>query len=497
MQKHKQENSHNVIKFTNCIFTKNVNMEAIIYITPPTKYMSIGYISISKSTFYKNKNTNFIKVKKESRDILYVTTYLILHSVNISCNEHDDGDNLILISNGRIWFLKSVFFNQNGYYENIINLQSSLLMFRQYTEISSNHARHIVKAQGNSFLFMQAFTTVNISHNIVYKTIKQVSALEKHTVHICPLQSFYTQCKVLHNQMNLRLLLLHNTEMTSKILPTEIISYVNKECTWLEDTCFQKMNINVSAVYHKIVYYSNTFVNKTTKNRLIPLNVCPCLNNSRYNCYEAPVYSVFPGQLLYIKLIVSPRWSDIFSTIVAANTIDDDCSIVDGYQLSQTHLNNGCNRYSYTIWPNNESITECKLLIGLSEMPEMFYVEIKPCPMGFTLKGSMKACYCDPLLNNDKVSITSCNINDGTIQRPANSWIFAETVNMSHSYDISPQCPFDYCLPHSSHLNLSDPDSQCQYKRTGQGRSQEFSFTEARLKGKGASNAGVWGPPRS
>ena len=26
-----------------------------------------------------------------------------------------------------------------------------------------------------------------------------------------------------------------------------------------------------------------------------------------------------------------------------------------------------------------------------------------------------------------------------------------------------------------------------------QGRSQEFSFTEARLKGKGASNVGVWG----
>ena len=48
-------------------------------------------------------------------------------------------------------------------------------------------------------------------------------------------------------------------------------------------------------------------------------------------------------------------------------------------------------------------------------MPEMFYVEIKPCPMGFTLKSSIKACYCDPLLNNDKVSITSCNINDATI----------------------------------------------------------------------------------
>ena len=32
---------------------------------------------------------------------------------------------------------------------------------------------------------------------------------------------------------------------------------------------------------------------------------------------------------------------------------------------------------------------------------------------------------------------------------------------------MSLNCPFDYCLPHSSHLSLSDPDSQCQFNRTG------------------------------
>ena len=77
-------------------------MEAIIYARPPTTNVIIGYIAISRSTFHKNINTNFIKVKKESRNIFYVTTYLILYVVDISCNEHDDGDNLILITNGRI-----------------------------------------------------------------------------------------------------------------------------------------------------------------------------------------------------------------------------------------------------------------------------------------------------------------------------------------------------------------------------------------------------------
>ena len=218
--------------------------------------------------------------------------------------------------------------------------------------------------------------------------------------------------------------------------------------------------------YHKVISISNTYVNTTTE-RLIPLSVCPCLSNNSYNCYTANVYAVYPGQVLHINLMISSRWSEISSAIMLANTKDDDCSILDSYQLSQTHPNSGCNRYSYTIWPNSKFITECKLFIGLSEMPEMFYVQIKPCPMGFTLQSDKKACYCDPLLRNHEVSIISCNINDRTILRPANSWISAVTVNNSHTYNVSSQCPFDYCLPYSSHLNLSNPDSQCQFKRAG------------------------------
>ena len=461
MNAHIRKSLENGIVLSKCIFTRNINMEAIIYIRPPTTYAITTYITIRRSTFHKNINTNFIKVKKQSWNIFYVTTYFTLSRVNVSCNEHDDGDNLILITNGRVFFNNYVFLKHNKYYENIISLQSSSLVLKNYTEISGNYARYIVKAQINSILFMYHSTVVNISSNVVYKISKLVSALEKHTVHICPLQ-----INTIATQTNHRFLLLNNTEMISKILSTEITSYFNRNCTFLYDTIFQKTNANVSQK-NSIVKSNNTFVNKIITKRLIPLSVCPCFNNGSYNCYEAQVYSVFPGQILHMNLMVSPRWSKLSSTIVVDNTIDDDCSIVDDYQLSQTHFNNRCNRYSYTIQPNNKFITECKLFIGLSEMPEMFYVKIKPCPMGFTLENSIKACYCDPLLNNDKLSIMSCNINDGTMQRPANSWIFAETVNNSHSYDVSSHCPYDYCLPHSSHLNLSDPNSQCQFKRSG------------------------------
>ena len=458
------------IRFDKCTFKGNANMKALIYVSLSNAQMTTGFIRINSSIFSDNKNMTFIKVELEFHTICSKIIHISLTSVIISSNEYHHIDNLISVVNGLLYF-RSVFFSQNHYYDNIVYLQSSMLYIRGHNEISSNRARHIIKAKSNSFIYMFSSATANVSHNIVYKVLKFTNIFQKHSIPICPIQ-VYTNIDIFQktfnmDTMNCTLLLSNNIEMISKTLPTEIISYVNDKCDWLGHTILQKINVNVQIAYHKIIIRkNNTIVKKTTK-RLVPLSICPCLSNNSYNCYIANVYTVYPGQILHINLIISPRWSELSSTITAANTKDDDCSILDCYQLSQTHTNNDCNRYSYTIWPNSEFITECKLFIGLNEMPEMFYVQIKPCPMGFTLQNDKKACYCDPLLNNDKVSITSCDVNDGTILRPANSWISAVTVNNTHSYNVSSQCPFDYCLPYSSHLNLSNPDSQCQFKRSG------------------------------
>ena len=451
-----------------CTFIRNTNMKALIYVKLPSTNVTVGYISILKCIISDNKSVTFIKVEQPTQITYGKVIFILLVFVNVSSNKHHYGNNLISITNGCLR-IRSLFFIQNGYYDNLLNFQSSILYVKDYNEISSNYARHIIKAQGNSFILMNYLATINISYNVVYKVFKQVINFERHSTPICPLQIIISESELndLHfSAVKYTLLLSNNMEMISRILPTDIISYMNNKCKWLEGTFYQNINANESIVFHEIVRWNNTFVNETV-NRIVPLSVCPCLSNDNYSCYMADVYEVFPGQVLNINLIVSSRWYELSSTIIAANTKDDDCSILDSYQLSQTHPNNGCNRYSYTIWPKNDLITECKLFIGLSEMQEMFYVQIKPCPMGFTLQSDKKACYCDPLLSNDELSITSCNINDRTILRPANSWISAVTVNNSHSYIASSQCPFDYCLPHPSHLNLSNPDSQCQFERSG------------------------------
>ena len=262
--------------------------------------------------------------------------------------------------------------------------------------------------------------------------------------------------------------MMNNVHMISKHLPGEDFSFGN--CAWLAGTAFRKTSAKL--VYKRVLRIINVPVNKTTK-RLIPLSVCPCINDTNFDCYSPNLSTIFPGQLISIKLLVDKKWlrqDDSSVTIIMVdNTPDDECSVVDSYQLSQTHFNHayGCNYYQYTVWPSHQDTKECKLFLGLKEMPEMFYIGIKPCPKGFTLDKARKTCHCDPLLHNKILSITSCDLDGETILRPASSWITADTVNGSHTYFMSSTCPFDYCLPHSSHHKLTDPDSQCQFNRSG------------------------------
>ena len=53
-----------------------------------------------------------------------------------------------------------------------------------------------------------------------------------------------------------------------------------------------------------------------------------------------------------------------------------------------------------------------------------FMLTCKLVHSGFLWK-KMKKDVFDPVLNSDIISVTSCNLDDATILRPANSWIFA------------------------------------------------------------------------
>ena len=133
------------------------------------------------------------------------------------------------------------------------------------------------------------------------------------------------------------------------------------------------------------------------------------------------------------------------TTLVVENSLDDNaCDVVDVSQLSQIYHNLDCNEYKYTLWPRNESTKTCKHFLGLHGMPEMFYVQLN-CPIGFTLQKSKQACDCDPILSSSLLLITSCNLDDGTIQRPAHSWGSLMLLPKAHSPMMCPLMVHTVC----------------------------------------------------
>ena len=209
------------IRFHKCTFTRNINMKALIYIKLPSTDVTIGYKTFLKCTIFDNKNVTFINVEQPTQITYDKVIYILLVHVNMSSNKHHYGNNLISITNGCL-IVKFLFLIQNSYYDNVLNFQSSILYIRNYKEIESNYARHIIKAQGNLFIFMHYLATINISHNVVYKVFN----FEKHATPICPIQVSIGIQNLYDLHFNdvskCTLLLSNNMEMISRILPTDI-----------------------------------------------------------------------------------------------------------------------------------------------------------------------------------------------------------------------------------------------------------------------------------
>ena len=461
----------NQVSFYGCKFMNNRNMKSIIYIEPTSSRVIRGSIKIRKCEFSRNTNVNFLNVESEKEIVWQLTNVINMYKVKIYCNSHEynESNDLISVTNGMIVLQGPISVKSNTNYNNILKLQFSILIFKSYIEVSSNRARQVLIAKFGSYLVVTDNTIVNISFNTVYMLAVQERTFRINSERTCPFQFYSNKYGNLDRmkKYSFQVVAHENLHMTSKDLPGDDILF--GDCTWLAGTAFQMATAKM--VLSKVLKVKNTVINQTSI-RPIPLSVCLCsMTGNTSNCYTPNLGGVFPGQILKIELSVSKQWLHQerlhYTTLVVKNSPSDDCGVVDASQLSQTHFNYGCNQYSYTLWPFNTTTKTCKLFLGLESIPEMFYVQLKNCPKGFTLQEDKKACFCDPILQYSSLSITTCNLDDETVLRPANSWISASTTDNTHVYQVSSNCPFNYCLPHPSYLNLSSPNSQCQFDRSG------------------------------
>ena len=95
---------------------------------------------------------------------------------------------------------------------------------------------------------------------------------------------------------------------------------------------------------------------------------------------------------------------------------------------------------------------------------KMVQVILEECPLGFML--DIETCVCDTQL---LPYTNTCNVDTGGIDRLTNFWVGTEFDNAGNftGLILYPNCPFDYCLFPSPPIELTSPDSQCDYSRSG------------------------------
>ena len=459
------------ILFSETHFYGNINMNSILtlVISSPCLIKYPVFVRFTKCDISYNHAANIIKVNEKQNGQSQWSVLIIFIELSISSNMHGDGRGLLLLNTAyiRIYYVKII---NNSYFKSIIKFHHSIVVIRHCLYISNNYVRNSLSTTEGSYILLYPHAAIEIVDNIVYSILTtELDMQREQSVELCyfqfKLNILFSKNKTFDETVKDYRIILNN-------IYTAPIQYIDFDkhfstCKWVSDCEYSYFNsYKPSDVFGKVM---NTTINRIDRGdiRIIPSSVCNCTSSTNYDCSVHEIGSVSPGQTLTVYLVVPhllQHHNSMTLVVETANLSPNGCIITRATDMLQTHTTTGCNQYNYTVWSDK---TECELYLSAEGIPEIFYVKLLPCPVGFSLQSHPQGCHCDKVLDCDVISVTMCNLADGTILHPASSWIAADTVNGSHRYHVSSQCPFDYCLPYSSYLNLSTPDMQCQFNRSG------------------------------
>ena len=219
----------------------------------------------------------------------------------------------------------------------------------------------------------------------------------------------------------------------------------------------------------------------------LPTKLCTCGRKSE-QCIKTQV-NVFPGEIFNISLVALGKLNGTTSVFVAGRTClhysnfskcNHDYQSEIGHGGGEQPLSRVCTNISYSVnSPGDKVDLEIKIrnliqitpLLGHyfnseSTSPMIVEVNLLPCPIGFELAvGTRNERFCKCVDYLTKAGIV-CNINTAEILCPNHKWVGVHSTD-PYSFIVHNNCPFDYCIAGEKHIDLSVPDEQCSYNRSG------------------------------
>ena len=222
------------------------------------------------------------------------------------------------------------------------------------------------------------------------------------------------------------------------------------------------------------LYVNQRFISDFDKwiNKQAQKSLCSCADSDSINCSVDVLGPIYPGQNAVFSLaLVDIKQLQVQHTVsISLETISYSplqCT-TPTTSMQQNVSSHQCSNISYTLLSHSSKM--CELLLrqdidtvhGIKVSYEKYHVKLRQCPSGFVF--IQMRCQCDPVLMLNE-HVKDCDINDQTLLRSSNCWIFYS--GSLRTYRLSKKCPFRYCFPWSTKLQLNNPDLQCQFSRSG------------------------------
>ena len=462
----------NIIHFDECYFTEIKTTALLIQISAQQKDFLSRYsvISFTNCIFYKTQSLGILVVRSYGKTTFWKTR-LIINVQNTTLSKLKILGTVMHIQDADLMLLGPVIFTEIESIS-LIHARNTKVYLQNYIEVSLNK---LSLCLGTRYIILRENSMLNISTNTF---IVIFFMIDKRSLYREGYENAWCVFQYINSHKNI------NEKLTFKnysiLLENNSGKYVfegrfaTSHCDWIDNSAF--MQFNSQDVNKEIIQLDN---NSFVQDRIMNNYICFCKNYQQYNCSIDELGPVYPGQSYVLNLtVIKALTTGVFIKIDDRPTTA--CKSFNN--MVDFHLfPNNCYSITYNIQRKNSKKCEIYIHGTIKPLPtkfikvtsnwkftDAFHIKIRPCPLGFVLNKIEGICECDLTLSSSVISISSCNINDQTILRPPNSWIVGKTnSDHLHSYQVSQQCPLDYCLPYSSYLDLSNPDSQCQFNRAG------------------------------
>ena len=476
------------LHFTNCSLYKNNYTPPLISIEVYTleSYMYNDQVSsVKQCIFTSHIHFEQCIFKENSGSLVRIFVYNIRSKCKIHFSmigpikiEENIGmrEDIISVHNVNANIIGTIAFVNNRNARNIIMFYSCIVTFSKNISFILNGGPYDFNRDDRvdyGITLQSNMVYINVMENasikFLYNTIRyQVIRVIVHNYRPYPYCLF--QYKTASSK-NASLALVRNysinfrgTLPNNDIIPQDddspLMYYYLFHCKWLPEAIFNDFHMHPADINKRIIQIHKEIYQHS--------RVCYCLENHTHNCYIDELGPVFPGQLLQVNLCILHDAKSDQNFVLYVDMLNQflptsACKVKHRNEMINT-ISSSSNTYNFTIV--SESKNECELFLtvqpDLYKRYDAFYVQLLPCPVGFTLQNGV--CDCDPILST---TIDKCYIDYSAIRRPANSWIIAHAQTNNTKYLMSNNCPMDYCLPCSTNVNLLYPDSQCQFNRTG------------------------------